>query len=87
MDARRKKLLFRSDHRGFKEMDLLMGHFARTHIENMTEDDVTAFEALLEQPDQDVYSWIIGTQPTPDEFDTAVMRGLQDFDLSEILQN
>lgn len=87
MDARRKKLLFRAEHRGFKEMDLLMGHFARANLLEMSDADLDAFESLLEQPDQDVYAWIIRTAPVPDLFQTPLLDRLQRFDLSTILQD
>ncbi len=86
MDARRKKLLFRAEHRGFKEMDLLMGHFARENLLDMSGADLDAFEALMDAPDQDVYSWIIRTATPPPEYDTPVLDKLQRFDLSAILQ-
>lgn len=87
MDARRKKLLFRAEHRGFKEMDLLMGHFARANLLEMSDADLDAFESLLEQPDQDVYAWIIRTAAVPDLFQTPLLDRLQRFDLSTILQD
>ncbi len=37
LDARRRKLLFRSWHRGTREMDLIMGRFADVHIGDFTE--------------------------------------------------
>ena len=32
LDVRRRKILFRSWHRGIREMDLIMGQFADAHI-------------------------------------------------------
>ena len=32
LDARRRRMLFRSWHRGIKEMDLIMGRFSDAHI-------------------------------------------------------
>ena len=86
MDARRKKLLFRANHRGFKEMDLIMGHFAENQLTEMSELELDQFEALLGQPDQDVYSWIVRTGQTPEQFETDLLERLREFDLAAILQ-
>jgi antitoxin CptB len=62
---RRKKLLWRASHRGIKEMDILMGGFARMRLNAMTEADLDAFEALIELPDQQMLSWITGEADVP----------------------
>jgi antitoxin CptB len=87
MDARRRKLLFRADHRGFKEMDLIMGGFAKTHIEELTDAQLDEFEVLLEAGDQDVYGWIIRPNETPDENKGPVMEMLQSFDVSGYMKS
>src|SRR4030088_3543226 len=65
LDVRRRKLLFRSWHRGIREMDLIMGRFADAHIGDLTEAEVDAYEQLLEVPEHDVYAWISGEAPVP----------------------
>ena len=85
MDARRKKLTFRANHRGFKEMDLIMGHFADAHIASLSDEELGHFEALLEAPDQDVYSWIVGDVDVPSDYQTSLLKRLQTFDVASIL--
>lgn len=77
LDPRRKRLIFRSWHRGTKEMDLLMGSFAEKHLPRLGEADVDAYERLLLEQDPDVYDWILGRLPVPAEHDTPVMALLQ----------
>lgn len=74
MDARRKRLLYRSTHRGMKETDLLLGRFAAANLPTLTEDQLDDFERLMDQPDNDLMNWILGRQPVPPEYDTDVMR-------------
>lgn len=81
MDARRRKLYFRATHRGFKEMDIYMGEFAEAHLGGLNDAGLDEFERLLEAPDQEVYGWIIGREPAPEEYDGPVMKQLQGFDL------
>ncbi|MFC7290633.1 succinate dehydrogenase assembly factor 2 [Hirschia litorea] len=81
MDARRRKLFFRATHRGFKEMDMMMGEFAEVNLEKMDDAGLEEFERLLDSPDQDVYGWIIGRETEPDAFKGPVMEMLKAFDL------
>jgi antitoxin CptB len=78
-DPRLKKLKFRAWRRGFREADLILGPFADNHVHTFSEAQLDWFERLLEQPDQDLYAWIIGTLPTPPEFDTEIMDRIKTF--------
>ena len=74
-----KKLKFRAWRRGFREADLILGPFADHNLSAFTHDQLDQFELLLEQPDQDLYAWIIEREPTPADFDTPVMKMIQTF--------
>jgi antitoxin CptB len=80
-DARLRKLRFRAWRRGFREADLILGPFADRHVSAMTRADLDQFEALLDQPDQDLYGWIVGTAPTPAAHDHEVMNKIKRFRL------
>ena len=79
LDARRRRLLFRAWHRGTREMDLLMGRFADARVAALTEIDVDDLEALMEEQDRDVFSWLTGETPVPAPFETPVFRAIQAF--------
>jgi len=79
IDARRKRLRFRSWHRGTREMDLIMGSFADAHTPEFDGALLDQYEALLELSDPDLYNWISGHEPVPAEHDTEVMRRLVAF--------
>ena len=78
-DARLKKLKLRAWRRGFREADLILGPFADEHVSTFTDAELDWFEALLEQPDHDLYEWILERAPTPPEFDGPLMRRLKAF--------
>ena len=80
-DARLKKLRFRAWRRGFREADLILGPFADRHVPTFTAAELDWFEALLDEADQDVYAWIIGTMPTPVAYDTETMNQIKAFRL------
>src|SRR5215469_2515586 len=53
-DPRRKRLLFRSWHRGTREADLLLGSFAERHLAGFTPEQVDRYEVLLGAEDADL---------------------------------
>jgi antitoxin CptB len=77
--ARLKRLRFRAWHRGFKEADLVLGRFADLHAAALDDGDFKHFEALLEEPDDDLYAWILGREPPPARHDHALLSRLQAF--------
>ena len=79
LDIRRKRLKYRSQHRGTKELDLLLGRFAVARLDSLDADQVDRFEALLEAPSPLVYAWVIGQDAPPPELDTDVLHLLQKF--------
>ncbi len=79
-DIRLKRLSYRAHHRGFKEADLLLGAFADAHLAELSAADLTDFETLLQEQDQDIYDWVLGRTPTPPEFETPVMARLKAFE-------
>ena len=66
-DVRRRRLLWRANHRGIKEMDLLLGGFAKARIAALDDVELSALEAIIELPDQELYSWVTGMEPVPAE--------------------
>ncbi|MBI1300039.1 MAG: succinate dehydrogenase assembly factor 2 [Alphaproteobacteria bacterium] len=67
LDRRRKRLIFRADHRGTKEMDLLLGSFAKKYVPNFSEQELEEFEDLLTHNDPDLYNWITGKEEAPED--------------------
>ena len=83
MDPRRKKLLFQSQHCGWKENDFLLGRYAAEFIETLSEADLECFEALLRESDNDIYNWVTDRDPLPTHLDNAFMAALIKFNKAE----
>ncbi|SFK32121.1 succinate dehydrogenase assembly factor 2 [Methylocapsa palsarum] len=79
LDARRRRVKFRSWHRGMLETDLLLGRFADAEIEKLSESELDDFEALLEALDRDVFAWMTGETPIPQVYDTLLFRKIVAF--------
>lgn len=74
--VRRRRLTFRAWHRGMREVDLLLGRFADASVPGMDEEDLAAFEALLDVPDPDILSWLTGETEVPLEHDSRFVLRL-----------
>lgn len=74
LDIRRRRLLYRSEHRGNKENDILLGQFARAHVMGFDAAQLDQYEALLEEGDNDIFDWAAGIAPVPPAKDTSVLR-------------
>jgi antitoxin CptB len=79
LDPRRRKLLFRCWHRGMREMDLIMGRFADSALEELSDAELADLERLIELPDRDLLAWVTGEADVPADVDTIVFRRMRDF--------
>jgi len=79
LDARRRKLLFRSWHRGMREMDLILGSFADAEISNLTEAEIDQYEDLLETSDTELLPWLTEKQPAPAGIDPQILNKIMAF--------
>jgi antitoxin CptB len=75
-EIRRKRLLFRSWHRGTREADLILGSFAAANLAAFDAAALDRYEALLDCPDAELIDWITGRAAPPPEYDTDVTRRL-----------
>lgn len=78
-EVRRKRLRYRSWHRGMKEADLVLGGFADHHLASLSEPELDQFECILEQSDPDLMAWFTRRQPVPPGLDTSVMKLVMNF--------
>ena len=78
-DIRRKRLLFRSWHRGTKEADLLLGSFAEQNLAGLSAVELDAYERLIEENDADLWDWLIGQRAAPDLHDPGLIARIRNF--------
>lgn len=79
LDARRRRLLFRSWHRGTREADLIMGRFADVHIGGFSDTELDQYEHLLDALETDLLAWMTGAADVPAEHDTPMFRRVRNF--------
>ena len=60
IDELRKKIIYRSNYRGTKEMDNLLGSFTRKYINSLDKKDLIDLEKLLNIDDTNLYNFYNG---------------------------
>lgn len=78
-DTRVRRALYRAHHRGTKEMDWLVGRYADGRIADMTDEELSAFENMLQLPDPDLYRWIMEDPADAPDAIAAHMNAIREF--------
>jgi antitoxin CptB len=86
LDNRRRRLIFRAQHRGTYENDLLIGGFVTTEIAAMSDSELDEIEAVMEHPDAELADWLTGRQPIPAHADTPMLRRIRQSALDRFLK-
>ena len=60
IDELKKKIIYRSNYRGTKEMDKLLGAFTKKYINELSDDDLFKLEKLLNIDDSNLYNLLNG---------------------------
>jgi len=55
----KKQIIYRSMHRGTKEMDLILGNFVKKYINEFNITELKDLEKLLFNEDEIIYKWYI----------------------------
>ena len=77
----KKQIIYRSTHRGSKEMDILLGNFVKGHIEDFSDDDLKNLEQILFIEDEILYRWYFDKKDSYVIPDNKVSKMLKDFRL------
>jgi len=72
-DTRQRRALFRAEHRGTREMDWILGRFARSELDKLEENELSAFELLLALADPDIEQWVLHSAGEPPESEVSLL--------------
>ena len=79
LSDRVRRLIYQASYTGMKETDLLLGHFAKSYLADLSDDDLTDFENLLAAGDHWIYAWVTGNEAVPDAYNTSVFKLIKNF--------
>ena len=66
IDLLKKKIIYRSNYRGTKEMDKLLGAFTQKYIDSLNKKDLFDLEKLLNIDDNNLYNFYNGLETNVD---------------------
>ncbi len=83
IDNLKKKILYRSEHRGTKEMDLLLSNFVKKYINSLNESELCELELLLNIDDEVLYKWYLNNERTTLIPENSITKKLKEFKLQD----
>ncbi|MBO6484482.1 MAG: succinate dehydrogenase assembly factor 2 [Pelagibacteraceae bacterium] len=60
LDVIKRKIKYRSEYRGIKEMDLLLGSFVKKYINIFDYNELLSLYEILEKDDDVIFKWYTG---------------------------
>ena len=81
IDNLKKKIIYRSEHRGTKEMDLLLSNFVKKYVNSLKESELYELESLLNIDDEVLYKWYLSKEKTTLVPENSITKKLKEFKL------
>ena len=78
----KKKIIYRSNYRGTKEMDKLLGSFTKKYIDELNNEDLTDLEKLLDIDDTNLYNFFNGLETDFKFYDNKINLMFKNFKFS-----
>ena len=79
----KKKIIYRSKHRGTKEMDLLLSNFVKKYVNSLDENELFELESLLNIDDDVLYKWYLNNEKSALIPENNVTTKLKEFKLTD----
>ena len=75
----KKKIIYRSNYRGTKEMDKLLGAFTKKYVNKLNDQDLFDLEKLLDIDDDNLYNFYNGLKSDVEFVDNKVNSLFKNF--------
>lgn len=76
---RRKRVLYRAQHRGTQEMDILIGGYVAAQLDRLDSGALDRIEALMAHEETDLQAWLLGQRPVPAGSDSELIAEIRAF--------
>ena len=81
IDSLKKKIKYRSEYRGIKEMDLLLSNFVNKYIDTFNYNELINLYEILEKDDDVIFKWYLGNNDSREVPENRVSKLLKNFKL------
>ena len=81
IDSIKKKIKYRADYRGIKEMDLLLSGFVKKYIDILNYKELMDLYEILEKDDDVIFKWYLGNNDSREVPENRVSKLLKNFKL------
>tara|TARA_B100001750_G_C15093407_1_gene391747 strand:- start:45 stop:299 length:255 start_codon:yes stop_codon:yes gene_type:complete len=75
----KKQIIYRSTHRGTKEMDILLGKFVKKHITKLNIEDLKNLNEIMELDDELLSQWYFDKTVVKKTLDNKISKKLKKF--------
>ena len=75
----KKQIIYRSNHRGTKEMDLLLGNFVKKNINKLNDDNLIDLDNLLSLDDETIMKWYLKKKSNNPILNTKLSTMIKNF--------
>ena len=79
IDQLKKKIIYRSNYRGTKEMDKLLGAFTKKYINQLNQEELIDLEKLLDIDDTSLYNFFNGIDNEIKFDETNILKLFKNF--------
>ena len=76
VETRKKRILYRANHRGMKEADVIVGGFFARRAAEFNDAQLDDAERVLDLLDADLMDWIVKKLPVPDDLRSPLLDEL-----------
>tara|TARA_Y100000590_G_C15674516_1_gene997472 strand:+ start:1633 stop:1905 length:273 start_codon:yes stop_codon:yes gene_type:complete len=78
----KKQIIYRSTHRGTKEMDMILGNFVKSYIDILKDNELIDLEKILSIEDEIIQKWYFDKKSNNPILNTKVSTMLSNFKLT-----
>ena len=84
IDSIKKKIKYRAEYRGIKEMDLLLSGFVKKYIDILDHKELMELYEILEKDDDVIFKWYSSKNDTKEILEWKPKRNVEDWIINEI---
>lgn len=86
IEMRRKRVLYRAQHRGTQEMDILIGGYVADHLHVLDSEMLDRLEVLMNNEETDLQAWLMGQREVPQDTDGELIAMIRAHRIGQVRQ-